>query len=61
MKKSFVILAVMVLTLSSLTSFAQQKNWVHFCSGGGRVYFSTSGDTSAVQAGAMGEAWCNNR
>lgn len=59
MKKSFFIVAVTLLSLSSLTTYA--KRWYTNCAGGGRVYFTTSDDTTVKQAAAMGQAWCDNR
>ena len=59
MKKSFLIVAVALMSLSPLSTYA--KRWVHNCAGGGRVCFTTSDDTTARQTGAMGAAWCDNR
>nr|WP_315141381.1 hypothetical protein [uncultured Flavobacterium sp.] len=56
MRKTFLIVAI---TLTSLTTYS--KTWVYNCSGGGKVYFTTSEDTTPRQAGAMGRAWCDNR
>ena len=59
MKKTFLIVAVAVMSLSSLSTYA--KRWFHRCAGGGSVEFSTSNDTTNRQASAMGAAWCDNR
>lgn len=59
MKKSFLIAAITLMSLSSLSTYA--KAWYYNCPGGGRVYFSTSNDTTSTQAAAMGQAWCDNR
>lgn len=59
MRKSFIILAITMLSLSSLETYA--KRWFHRCAGGGSVEFTTSNDTTSRQAGAMGQAWCDNR
>lgn len=59
MKKTFLIAAVAIMSLSSLTTYA--KRWYMDCAGGGRVYFTTSDDTTNRQAAAMGTAWCDNR
>lgn len=56
MKKVFLIVAIFFVTSSTYA-----KRWVYFCEGGGRVYFTTSDDTTPRQAGAMGQAWCDNR
>ncbi|MDK2770995.1 MAG: hypothetical protein KYX68_02015 [Flavobacterium sp.] len=56
MKKMVLIVA---LGLMSTTMFA--KRWYYNCPGGGRVYFTTSDDTTSGQAAAMGQAWCDNR
>jgi hypothetical protein len=57
MKKTFLIAAVALMSLSLLTTYA--KRWYMDCAG--RVYFTTSDDTTYRQAGAMGTAWCDNR
>lgn len=59
MKKSFLILSICVLSLSSMSTYA--KRWYYDCQGGGRVYFTTDNKTTPQQAGAMGQAWCDNR
>ena len=56
MKKVFLIAA---FSLISLSTYA--KRWYYNCPGGGRVYFTTSDDTTSAQAAAMGQAWCDNR
>ena len=56
MKKVFLIAA---FSLISLSTYA--KRWYYNCPGGGRVYFTTSDDTTNAQAAAMGQAWCDNR
>ena len=61
--KNFILMKKMVLIvalgLMSTTMFA--KRWYYNCPGGGRVYFTTSDDTTSGQAAAMGQAWCDNR
>lgn len=47
--------------VSLMTTSIYAKAWYHNCPGGGRVYFTTSDDTSSQQAAAMGQAWCDNR
>ena len=59
MKRVFLISAITLMSLSSLSIYA--KRWYYNCEGGGRVYFTTSDDTTPRQAGAMGRAWCDNR
>lgn len=59
MKKSFLIVTVTLLSLSSLTTYATR--WKGTCAGGGTVYFTTSDDTTQKQASAMTQAWCDNR
>jgi hypothetical protein len=60
MKKAFLISAITMMTLSSLSIYAA-KNWKHNCPGGGTVYFTTSDDTTRKQAATIGKAWCDNR
>ena len=56
MKKTFLTAAVTFLSISSYAT-----TWSYNCSGGGKVIFTSSDDTTVKQATAMGRAWCDNR